>query len=208
MRRIAPAAFPFVVGALWVVIMRGRREWTEGVRVREGGSRAPSARDAILTRFNESLTPAERYAMLFLSIIKAADQGPPPQALLAAMTQLTEESLKDGSLVQTGGLSASSTGARVRLTGGKLTVTDGPYTEAKEMIGGYAMLELPSQEEAIAAAVRFLQLHTQHWPTWEGECEIRQLVFLAPSAGSLPAACDAVELRAPSVPLGDVAHPS
>jgi hypothetical protein len=146
--------------------------------------------------------------MLFVSIIKAADQGPPPQALLAAMTQLTEESLKDGSLVQTGGLSASSTGARVRLTGGKLTVTDGPYTEAKEMIGGYAMLELPSQEEAIAAAVRFLELHKQHWPTWEGECEIRQLVFLAPSAGSLPAACDAVELRAPSVPPGDVAHPS
>jgi hypothetical protein len=64
MQGIAPAAFPFVVGALLgallVVIMRGRREWTECVRVREGGSRAPSARDAILTRFNESLTPAER----------------------------------------------------------------------------------------------------------------------------------------------------
>jgi len=60
MQGIAPAAFPFVVGALLVVIMRGRREWTAGVRVREGGSRAPNARDAILTRFNESLTPAER----------------------------------------------------------------------------------------------------------------------------------------------------
>jgi hypothetical protein len=56
MPAIAPAACPFVVGALLVVIMRGRREWTEGVRVPEGGSGA----DAILTRFNEPLTPAER----------------------------------------------------------------------------------------------------------------------------------------------------
>ncbi len=118
--------------------------------------------------------------MKFLSMIKAADQGPSPPALLEAMTKLTEDSLRDGSLVQTGGLAASSTGARVRLKGGKLTVTDGPYAEAKEMIGGYAMLELPSQEEAIAAAVRFLELHKQHWPTWEGECEVRQITFLAP----------------------------
>jgi hypothetical protein len=108
------------------------------------------------------------------------------------MTKLTQDSLKDGSLVQTGGLAASSTGGHVRLKGGKLTMPDGPYAEAKEMIGGYAMLELPSQEAAIAAAVRFLELHKQHWPTWEGECEVRQVVFLAPSVGSLPATCDAV----------------
>lgn len=140
--------------------------------------------------------------MKFLSIIKAADQGPPPQALLEAMTKLTEDSLQDGSLVQTGGLSPSSTGARVRLKGGKLSVTDGPYAEAKEMIGGYAMLELPTREEAIAAAVRFLELHRQHWPTWEGECEVRQVVFLAPGDGSLPAGWDSSELTSPSMPRG------
>lgn len=118
--------------------------------------------------------------MRFLSIVTSAEQGPPPQALLAALARLTEDSIKDGSLVQTGGLAASAAGARVRLKRGKLTVTDGPYTEAKEVIGGYAMLEAPSREEAVAAGVRFMELHQQYWPTWEGECEIRQLVYLAP----------------------------
>src|SRR3989475_6922288 len=76
--------------------------------------------------------------MRFLSIVKAAEnQGSPPQALLDAIAQLTEDSLKDGSLVQTGGLGATSTGARVRIAGGKLTLTDGPFTEAKEVVGGY-----------------------------------------------------------------------
>lgn len=119
--------------------------------------------------------------MRFLSIVKSAEnQGPPPPALMAAMAQLTQDSIKDGSLVQTGGLSASSAGVRVRLVGGKLTVTDGPFTEAKEVVGGYAVLEATSRDEAIEAASRFMQLHKEHWPAWEGECEIRQLVFLAP----------------------------
>ncbi len=104
--------------------------------------------------------------MRFLSIVKAAEnQGSPPQALLDAIARLTEDSLKDGSLVQTGGLGTTTTGARVRIAGGKLTVTDGPFTEAKEVVGGYAT---------------FMRLHQQHWPGWEGECEIRELCFLAP----------------------------
>ena len=117
----------------------------------------------------------------FLSIVKSAEnQGPPPQALLDAMAKLTEDSLRDGSLIQTGGLSASSTGARVRIAGGKLTVTDGPFSEAKEVVGGYAVLEANSREEALEAARQFMRLHQQHWPGWEGECEIRQVWFLAP----------------------------
>jgi hypothetical protein len=119
--------------------------------------------------------------MRFLSIVKSAEnQGPPPEALLQAMARLTQDSIKDGSLVQTGGLSASRVGARVRLTGGKLTVTDGPFTETKEVVGGYAVLEAPSRDKAIEAAVRFMQLHKKHWPEWEGECEVRELVYLAP----------------------------
>jgi len=119
--------------------------------------------------------------MRFLSIVKSTeDQGPPPQALLDAMAKLTEDSLRDGSLIQTGGLSASSTGARVRIAGGKLTVTDGPFSEAKEVVGGYAVLEAKSREEALEAARQFMRLHQQHWPGWEGECEIRQVWFLAP----------------------------
>jgi hypothetical protein len=96
------------------------------------------------------------------------------------MAKLTEDSIRDGSLIQTGGLSASSTGARVRLSGGKLTVTDGPFAEAKEVVGGYAVLEAQSRDEALEAVGAFLRLHHQHWPAWEGECEIRELVFLAP----------------------------
>ena len=92
------------------------------------------------------------------------------------MAKLTEGGLRDGSVIQTGGLAASSTGARVRISRGKLTVTDGPFTEAKEVVGGYALLEAQSLEATRA----FLRLHQQHWPTWEGECEIRELVFLAP----------------------------
>ncbi len=119
--------------------------------------------------------------MRFLSIVKSSEnQGPPPQALIDAMAKLTEDSIRDGSLVQTGGLAASSAGARIRVARGKLTVTDGPFTEAKEIVGGYAMLEAKSRDEALEAARRFMRLHQQHWPAWEGECEIRQLVFLAP----------------------------
>ncbi len=119
--------------------------------------------------------------MRFLSIVKSAEsQGPPPQALLEAMAKLTEDGISDGSLIQTGGLSASPTGTRVRISGGKLTVTDGPFAEAKEVVGGYAVLEAQSRDEALEAVRAFLRLHQLHWPAWEGECEIRQLVFLAP----------------------------
>ena len=122
--------------------------------------------------------------MKFLSIVKASEkQGAPPQALLDAMAKLVEDSIRDGSVVETGGLAPSSASARVRLTGGKLTVTDGPFTEAKEVVGGYAVLEASSREEAIESARIFLRLHQQHWPGWQGECEIRELVFLAPGNG-------------------------
>jgi len=119
--------------------------------------------------------------MRFLSIVKSAEnQGPAPQALQDAMAKLTRDSLKDGSLVQSGGLGASSTGVRVRSARGKLTVIDGPFTEAKEVVGGYAVLEFESREEAIEAAVAFMRLHNEHWPSWEGECEVRPITFLAP----------------------------
>ncbi len=119
--------------------------------------------------------------MRFLSIVRSAEnQGTPPPALMEAMGKLIETSLKDGSLVQTGGLSAGAAGARVRLSAGKLTVTDGPFSEAKEVVGGYALLEAGSREAALESTLAFMRLHQQHWPAWEGECELRELVFLAP----------------------------
>ncbi len=119
--------------------------------------------------------------MRFLSIVKSAEnQGPAPQALQDAMDKLIADSLKDGSLVQTGGLGASASGFRVRSAGGKLTITDGPFTEAKEVVGGYAVIEWESREKAIEGALAFMRLHTHHWPSWEGECEVRPITFLAP----------------------------
>jgi hypothetical protein len=119
--------------------------------------------------------------MRYLSMVKSAEnQGPAPQELQDAMAKLIADSLKDGSLVQTGGLGASSSGFRVRSAGGKLSVIDGPYTEAKEVVGGYAVLEWASREQAIEGTVAFMQLHTLHWPSWSGECEVRPITFLAP----------------------------
>jgi len=117
----------------------------------------------------------------FLSLVKSAEnQGPAPQALQDAMARLIADSLQDGSLIQTGGLGASAGGFRVRSAGGKLTVTDGPFTEAKEVVGGYAVLEWASREKAVEGAVAFMRLHAQHWPSWQGECEVRPITFLAP----------------------------
>ena len=119
--------------------------------------------------------------MRFLSIVRANEnQGPVPQGLEDAMAQFVADSLKSGSVVQTGGLAASAVGTRILIGKGKLTVTDGPFTEAKEVLGGYAMLEAKSRAEAVEAARAFMELHRRHWPGWEGECEIRELVYLAP----------------------------
>jgi hypothetical protein len=92
-----------------------------------------------------------------------------------AMAKLTEEGVRAGTMVASGRLAPAATSPRVRLSQGKLTVLDGPFTEAKELVGGYAQLEFESKEEAIEAAVRFMELHRKHWPGWEGEAEIRQL---------------------------------
>ena len=119
--------------------------------------------------------------MRFLSIIKSAERGlTPPEALITAIGKMIQTSLQDGSLVQTGGLAGSAKGVRFRIAGKKLTVTDGPFAEAKEVIGGYAVLEAPTREAAIAYTKAFMQLHQEHWPEWEGECELRPIDFLAP----------------------------
>ena len=63
----------------------------------------------------------------------------------------------------------------MRITDGKLSVVDGPFVEAKEVIGGYAIFELRDKEEAVASAVEFMQLHSDHMPGWEGTCEVRAM---------------------------------
>lgn len=119
--------------------------------------------------------------MRYLSLVKApTGQGPAPQALMDAMGKLMADAFADGSLVSTGGLAPAVAMTRVRVSGGKVTVVDGPYTEAKEVIGGYAMLESATLEGAIKSAREFLQIHAEHWPGWVGECEVREIVYLAP----------------------------
>lgn len=116
--------------------------------------------------------------MRYMMIVKHAEkQGPPPQQLIDAIAQLAEEANKAGTLIRNGGLKPTALGASVRLSGGKVTVTDGPFTEAKEVIGGYAQFELKSREEAIASAVQFMELHKKYWPGWEGETEVRQMLW-------------------------------
>jgi len=114
--------------------------------------------------------------MRFMMIVKhAEDQGPPPKSLMEAIAKLAQEETKTGTMLGNGGLTTTAQGARVLLSGGKVTVIDGPFTEAKEVIGGYAQFELKSKEEAVQSAVRFMELHKKHWPGWEGETEVRQM---------------------------------
>jgi hypothetical protein len=108
--------------------------------------------------------------MRFLSIYKTVERGvPPTQEEMNKMGKLIEEGMKSGWLISTEGCLSSSFGARVRLSGGKLTVTDGPFTEAKELVGGFAILKTNTKEEAVELAKQFLPV------AGEGECELRQL---------------------------------
>ena len=79
-----------------------------------------------------------------------------------------------------GGLRETASGAMVRLSGGNVIVTDGPFAEAKEVIGGYSIFNVASKEEAVAWAVRLMELHRTHWPVWEGACEVREIWGAAP----------------------------
>jgi hypothetical protein len=114
--------------------------------------------------------------MKFMMIVKHKEgQGFPPKELMDAIAKRGEEAAKAGAMLGSGGLKPTDAGARVRLSNGKVTVIDGPFTEAKEIIGGYAQFELKSKEEAIESAVQFMELHKKYWPGWEGETEVRQM---------------------------------
>ena len=105
----------------------------------------------------------------------AAPGTMPPADAVAAMMKYNEALKNAGVLITLDGLHPPSVGARVSFASGKPVVTDGPFTEAKEVIGGYAQFELKSKEEAIEGAVRFMELHKKYWPGWEGETEVRQM---------------------------------
>jgi hypothetical protein len=115
--------------------------------------------------------------MRFMYIVTSPqpNRGPSP-ALAEAMHKLADREIKAGRMLDNGGLMPVAMGAQVKIVDGKLSVVDGPFVEAKELIGGYAIFELRDKEEAVAAAVEFMQLHKEHMPGWEGTCEIRPFV--------------------------------
>jgi hypothetical protein len=116
-------------------------------------------------------------AMKYMTIVKHKESyGFPPQELFDAIAELGKEATEDGTMLHTGGLLPTQVlGVRVRIDDGEITVTDGPYSEAKEVVGGFAIFEFNSKEEAVEAAVRFMELHRKYWPEWEGETEVRQM---------------------------------
>ncbi len=117
--------------------------------------------------------------MRFLSIYTARESNQPPTPEhMAAMGKLIEEGMREGYLLGTEGCLPAATGARIRITDGTFTVKDGPFTESKAVVGGFALLQAKSKEEAVELTKRFLTV------VGEGECELRQLYEAPAVAGA------------------------
>ena len=124
--------------------------------------------------------------MRFLTLIKSAENaafGPPPPQLFQAIARLGGEAARAGVLVDTAGLLPTSAGARVRLHGGQISTIEGPFGSGHDVVGGYAIFNVQSKQEAIEWAKQFMELHNEHWKGWEGETEVRQLIQ-APDSGA------------------------
>ena len=118
--------------------------------------------------------------MRFMMLVKGNSDyeagKPPSPELMEAIGALAEKGFRDGTLIEQGGLLPSSAGALIRVKDGKVRVIDGPFAEARELIGGYAILEVDSRAEAIRMGSEFMDLHARVLgPSFEGELEMRQL---------------------------------
>ena len=110
--------------------------------------------------------------MRYMILLKGTQPAePPPPGLMEAIMKLGDEANAAGALLDTAGLAPSVAGARVQLSGGHLSVVDGPFAEAKEFIS-YALYEVRSRQEAVEWASRFLQLHQELWPGWDGDADV------------------------------------
>lgn len=116
--------------------------------------------------------------MKFLMMIKHAEGAEPathPQSLYDAMGEFVGEYMAKGVVKDTAGLKRTSEAWKIRSKGGKLTVTDGPFAESKEIVGGYAIVDVKTREEAMEIAMKFMELHRIHVPDFECESEVRPL---------------------------------
>jgi hypothetical protein len=96
-----------------------------------------------------------------------------PQSLFGAMDKFIAEYAQKGNFIDGGGLQPTKAATRIKLSKGKISTTDGPFTESKEIVGGYAIMEFATREEAVEHGRKFMELHKEHWPDFEGECEVR-----------------------------------
>lgn len=114
--------------------------------------------------------------MKYLSFVRMSEKYralPPPPELMQEMGKFAEKSMKEGVLLDTGGLAPSERGFRIRLSEGKVTVTDGPFIDTKEIIGGWAILQGDTKEDVLRTSMAFVHLHKKYWPDLEMECEVR-----------------------------------
>jgi hypothetical protein len=108
-------------------------------------------------------------------------QLPPPE-LMAAIGQMSQKCMEEGLMLSTGGLMPTSHGALVSAENGRVTVTDGPFSEGREVIGGFAIFNLESKEQALKMARDFMQLHVDILgSSYQGVCEVRQMMDCPPS---------------------------
>jgi hypothetical protein len=114
--------------------------------------------------------------MRYMVLVKMAeDVGDAPQELQEAMGAALQQAFADGVMLDAGGLWPTAQSTEIRLSGGEIITTDGPFTEAKEVTGGYSIIEVRSPEEALANARQVIEIHKEHWPGWEGSVEVRRI---------------------------------
>jgi hypothetical protein len=113
--------------------------------------------------------------MRFMFIVSSAMAAAPTPAMMDAMHDMAVREIAAGRMLDDGGLMPLEMGARITNARGVVSVIDGPFAETKEVIGGYAVFEVASREEAIEAGKAFMQLHTDHMPGWEGVLEMREV---------------------------------
>jgi hypothetical protein len=113
--------------------------------------------------------------MMFIKHTEDYRGKTPPPGLMEAMGTFMGENMKNGKFIDGNGLQSTHQGKKVKMRGGKLQEIDGPFTESKEIIGGYALMEVESDQEALDLATQFMELHRIHWPDFEGESELRPI---------------------------------
>jgi hypothetical protein len=113
--------------------------------------------------------------MRYMFIVKTSHSAEPTPELMQAMHKLAQREIQAGRMLDDGGLMPLAKGCQVSIEKGELKVIDGPFIEAKEMIGGYAVFDLPGPAEALVCAREFMQVHKDFMPGWEGTCEVRAI---------------------------------